>query len=522
LAARPAEGAALILYLVWVLGVGWRHEPWFDEAQAWLIARDNSLVSLLVSGVRYEGAPALWHLVLFAAQRLGFPYGGLWLISSALCAGGAALILYRAPFPLWLRLGLTFSYFIAYQYAAVARSYALDVLFTPLLALLYPDRATRPLAYGGVLGLIAATNAHSFVFAAAVALEWAFALKGRLLALKPRAWAGVMLYAVLGLLATVEAWPPKDINFLNPKPDDNPLLHALILVSEAVIDRVDLWSLTPPPLWSRWAGAGATLAILAPAAWLWLRARTLPLAGLIFAGLLGFSALKYGNLWHAGIVFLALMFCLWISWGSVGRLGTGARRGLMGALAVLVLVQAGYAVAAGARGVLTLYSPAQPVAEALRRTPNARIGAAGFKAFAVQPYFTRNIFANYEGGRARPAYYLWRRGEDPIPGLGEAEWRRTAAAGYDRLLLSTFNVMGWNGPARYILDAWRAGYCPSAVYSGEMIWKTYVMESDDMMLFDRCHAPRVSPAPPESVNPIRLFIPASGRDAARRRPPHDV
>jgi hypothetical protein len=520
--ARRAESAALILYLLWVTAIGCRHEPWFDEAQAWLIARDNSLVSLLVSGVRYEGAPALWHLVLFAAQRLGFPYGGLWMISSALCAGGAALILYRAPFPLWLRLGLTFSYFIAYQYAAVARSYALDVLFTPLLAMLYPDRTTRPLAYGGVLGLIAATNAHSFVFAAAVALEWAFALKSRLLALKPHAWAGVMLYAGLGLLATAEAWPPKDINFLNPKAGDLPLLHAIVLVSEAVVDRVDVWSLSAPAPWSRFGGTELTLLILTPMTSLWLRARTLPMAGLIFAGLIAFSAMKYGNLWHAGIIFLALVFCLWISWSKLYELNRLVRGWLIGALALVAATQVWYAAAAGVRGVLTVYSPAKAVAEALRRTPKARIGAAGFKAFAVQPYFTRNIFANYEGGRAKPAYYLWRRGEDPIPGLGEADWRRTAAAGYDRLLLSTFNVMGWNGPARYILDAWRAGYCPSAVYSGEMIWKTYVMESDDMMLFDRCHAPRVSAAPPESLNPIRLFVPASGKDAGRPRPPHGV
>jgi len=53
--------------------------------------------------------------------------------------------------------------------------------------------------------------------------------------------------------------------------------------------------------------------------------------------------------------------------------------------------------------------------------------------------------------------------------------------------------MGWNGPARYIADAHAAGYCPTALYPGAMIWKTYVLETDDMMVFDRCrwiYAPR--------------------------------
>ena len=34
------------------------------------------------------------------------------------------MILTRAPFPYWLRVGIGFSYFLAYQYGIVVRSYA--------------------------------------------------------------------------------------------------------------------------------------------------------------------------------------------------------------------------------------------------------------------------------------------------------------------------------------------------------------------------------------------------------------
>ena len=74
----------------------------------------------------------------------------------------------------------------------------------------------------------------------------------------------------------------------------------------------------------------------------------------------------------------------------------------------------------------------------------------------------------------------------PIPGVDEAHWRQTIAQGYDRLLLSSFNLMGFNGPARYVTDALRAGYCPTGLYRGSMVWKTYALETDDMMIFDRC------------------------------------
>jgi hypothetical protein len=36
------------------------HEPWFDEAQAWLIARDATLTQLFTSITHYEGHPPLF------------------------------------------------------------------------------------------------------------------------------------------------------------------------------------------------------------------------------------------------------------------------------------------------------------------------------------------------------------------------------------------------------------------------------------------------------------------------------
>jgi hypothetical protein len=496
LRTEPAAHVAFIAYLAWVILVGPRHEPWFDEAQAWLIARDNGFWALFTHGVRYEGTPALWHAVLWIVQRAGLPYGGLWLVSFGLCAAGAGVILYKSPFPLWLRVGLIFSYFLAYQYAVVARSYALDVLFIPILALVFQEREQRPLIYGGLLGLTANTNAHSFVFAAALALEWAWTCRRRVLAFEVRAYLAIALYALFGAAAALQAWPPADINFLIPKPGDNPLLHALTLVTEAVIDRGDVWSMSPPGWPARVVGGALTLLVLAPMAALWIKARTVGLAILTLGGLVGFSALKYGNFWHAGIIFLAIVFCLWISWGRRDALGAWMKRGLGWALAALVLVQGWDALAAGGRDMVSVYSPARSMAQVLSAAPQKTVGVAGFKAFALQPYLPQNAFANYNERRPAPAYYLWRQGTTPIPGLSEDSWGDLARANYDELLLSTFNVMGWNGPARYIIDARKAGYCPSRLFIGAMIWKTYAAESDDMMLFDHCAAaPEPLPRP---------------------------
>src|SRR5262249_189304 len=149
----------LAVFATLLIIVGPRHEPWFDEAQAWLIARDTSLWDMLAHRVRYEGTPGLWHLILWLATRAGLPFSGLWLISATLACIGAFLVLTRAPFPYWLRVGVVFSYFIAYQYAIVARSYALDVALIPALAAVFASRLQRPLLYGVLLGLAANANA---------------------------------------------------------------------------------------------------------------------------------------------------------------------------------------------------------------------------------------------------------------------------------------------------------------------------------------------------------------------------
>ena len=52
----------LPLYAILLAVVLWKHEPWADEAQAWLIARDCSGVELLFQRLRYEGHPGLWYL----------------------------------------------------------------------------------------------------------------------------------------------------------------------------------------------------------------------------------------------------------------------------------------------------------------------------------------------------------------------------------------------------------------------------------------------------------------------------
>ncbi len=60
----------LALYILLTVITMLAHEMWFDEIQAWLIARDSHDIVDLIHNLRYEGHPALWYLLLMPLTRL--------------------------------------------------------------------------------------------------------------------------------------------------------------------------------------------------------------------------------------------------------------------------------------------------------------------------------------------------------------------------------------------------------------------------------------------------------------------
>src|SRR5437868_927000 len=172
---RPGEVIVLLAYASLVCVCIPFHEPWVDEAQAWLLARDLSLPSLLFHFLRQEGHPPLWYLVLWGPAHLHASYGLLnWLIVPIALAGIWVLLRY-APFPFYLRALLPFTFFLAYQYAVVARSYVLFPLLGFLAAHFY--RQCRPMRMAVALGLLANVSLHGTIVALTFAAVYAWRLR---------------------------------------------------------------------------------------------------------------------------------------------------------------------------------------------------------------------------------------------------------------------------------------------------------------------------------------------------------
>ena len=291
---RAAALAILALYIVGVASVALRHEPWRDEADAWLVARDAGPADLWYF-VRHGGTPALWYVLLIPLAKGGAPYGAQEALHVAIACGSAAIVLLVSPFPRIARVLLPFSYYFGYEYAVVARSYALSVLLLFIIAALHERRHVRPLPYAIAVALLANTNIHSLAIAGLIGLAYLLE-RGRPVA--------ILIMLGGGILAVAQLWPTGDS-----------MVHGAISVfhpdatAQAIRDAFFPMIITP-----RVVGVAFGVAIFLAAAWAVLRSRfalLVLLGSLAFYGYL-FVFKWFGGLRHTGFVLLAVLFALWI------------------------------------------------------------------------------------------------------------------------------------------------------------------------------------------------------------------
>ena len=210
--------------LVAGVGIAW-HEPWADEAQAWLMARDSGWWQMMLHGVRYEGSPGLWQTLLWILARLHVGYMGMHWVAGAVAAAGVVVLLRYSPIPVILRVLLPFGFWLAYQDAIVARSY---VLFAALgfgaaallrgLARWPVDRALpryRLLWLAVLLGLIANISVHGCVASVGLALATTAMLRRRAKAGQRERWVvPALALGALWAIALATMIPPSDVNFV--------------------------------------------------------------------------------------------------------------------------------------------------------------------------------------------------------------------------------------------------------------------------------------------------------------------
>lgn len=161
----------LVLYAALLLVLLSRHEPFRDEAQQWLLARDLSVPDL-IRQMSYEGHPCMWYLILMPFAKAGLPFGFAGYISITLILIAVAVLLWKGPMGLgWKLLAMLTSSFLFFG-AVIGRSYSTIPLLLVLNACLYPQRHGKALRYGLTIALLVQTHMVMMGFAASLCIVW--------------------------------------------------------------------------------------------------------------------------------------------------------------------------------------------------------------------------------------------------------------------------------------------------------------------------------------------------------------
>ena len=398
-------GNALVLlaYSCVVLFTVRYHEKWADEAQAWLIARDLDLKTIWFHELKYEGSPGLWHTILWIAQHwFHLPYATLGYIGVVFAIAGVAVLIYKAPFPWYVRWPLAFTYVMVYQYAVIARPYTLLPLLCFLVAILFKD-VEHPVRMTVVLVLLADLSVHGSLLTACFGLVY--------------------------LLQAIKQWPTFDERLRNryficiavmvmtfvfiaivlrPTSDNEEYIVKEEITHLSQAEKQEL-NIVSPAKKAETIVSGAFLDYTIPsvmfivlaAAWCYSRRRLLVFVlpvGLMIA----IYAVIHGYAHHHGTAFIAAITALWIAWPSPAeRRSFDSQRqwGLYGMVALLLClcaVNIWDAAVSIRREFLYPYSGAEDATNYLRSVGAERGPMFGlvYGVTAIEAYFDHNVFIN--------------------------------------------------------------------------------------------------------------------------------
>lgn len=176
---KKTEVFLFCVLLISYFTISFFHEPWFDEAQSWQIAKCASIREILFEIPHYEAHPPLWHLMLAIPAKLGMPYElSLSVMSGIATLASGWILLFYSPFPKLVRRLLPFHYFLFYQYGVVSRPYGYMGLVFLLLAICFPRRNEKPVLFTCLLACECLLSAYGIVLAGGIALAWVIEICG--------------------------------------------------------------------------------------------------------------------------------------------------------------------------------------------------------------------------------------------------------------------------------------------------------------------------------------------------------
>ena len=339
-AVRP-EFLIFGIWLVLVIWLNTLHEVWRDEARAlWFAIDTPSLADLLLGRGDKDNHPILWNVALRLAYGVAPSYVVLKIANIAFVGAAVALVLFKSPFPWWVRYLFPFGIFPLYEYGTIARNYGLAMLLLFVAAAFQEQRKVHPIVYGIILSALANATHHTLLFACLLALPWVVDIirnhRSGTLNNPLAATAGVLTFVASVVYCLWLTWPEStgpvhQNSFLDPTAIAQSLQNNLLNLHRPLNTLFPGWM----PSWVD----NVVIGILLLGLWQRPMLLFLGFAGLVLFGL--FSDLVHSTpLRHDGLYAMFLFSLYWIRLSNDPQAQGGTLSFLMGVVAPAVLIAA--------------------------------------------------------------------------------------------------------------------------------------------------------------------------------------
>lgn len=179
-----------------------KHELWLDEAQHWLLAKDSASMGEMFCNMRYDGHAPLWNVLLFFASRVTGSFVAMQALHLLFATGTVFLILRFAPFPLWIKLILPFTYFFGFEYVIISRNYAPAIFFILLVCIHMRKESKQVLVVSLLSGIAVLFHSYAGFLLLPLLVYWYRGLRRQNVENSKFMLPGI----IFGVMVIVSAW----------------------------------------------------------------------------------------------------------------------------------------------------------------------------------------------------------------------------------------------------------------------------------------------------------------------------
>lgn len=386
----------LIIYATISISVGLKHEHWSDEAQSWLIARDNNILGIL-KRMRYEGTPALWCIFLKILICLNVQYNQLCFVTTGLTLIGIIFLFKNKNLPTIIKCLIPYTYFIFFEYTIVARSYSMLFSILMIIAYLYPKKEEHLFKYGIMVFLLMNVSLHGTLIAGGLWLEFLIneiIKSNEISKIERKKKIFFITEAIFFICVIIQAFPASDCTY-GISTEYTSLESFNFLLGAISVSKSNIFTI-----------AIACFLLIMIFICLYSKKKDYNIKNslILFPNMIFICIILYT--WHhIGIIFYCILFAIMTTDYKEEKI---KRNVMYVSLMIIIFIQIFWSIACSINDYQCNYSPCEDVSEYLKEVgiENKKIYGATYYCIGINAYFDENIFSNF-----KCSYYSWKSDE---------------------------------------------------------------------------------------------------------------